>query len=56
MTKKSLIVYYDGFRNIYTFCGTRHFKNNVNDNFAIPFLYTESIWVARNVVVKLNEK
>lgn len=56
MTDKPFIVYYYGFRDKYTFCGTRHFKNNVNDNFAIPFLYTDSFFVAGNVVDTLNSK
>lgn len=55
-TKKPLIVYKQAWRNNYSFCGVRYFRDNVNKYFSIPILYTESIELAREVVEKLNKE
>lgn len=55
-TNKPFIVYKQAWRNNYSFCGIRYFKDNVNKAYSIPILYTEIIEVARVVVEKLNKE
>nr|DAV26807.1 MAG TPA: hypothetical protein [Caudoviricetes sp.] len=55
-TKKTLIVFYDNFDEIYRFCGIRYFKDNYNDKFSTPILYTDSIRLARDIKNKLNKE
>ena len=55
-TKKPLIVFYDKFNELYRFCGMRHFKDSYNDEDSIPILYTDSIYLARDVKNRLNKE
>lgn len=56
MTDKCLIVYYQVWRGRYSFCGIKYFKENVNQFWTRPILYTNSFELAREVKNNLNEE